>query len=164
MPRQRRKLETRAFTKKWDTIVRALSDTVKVSEPRVHGNDPDEAVDGSDIPNFQAIWDTGATGTLISSRVVDDLNLVPIRPVTIETANGETDSEVYLIELWLGNGFILTGVPVVRGELKDIDVLIGMDVISLGDFAVTNKDDETWMSFSMPSKRHLDFQRWFTRP
>ena len=45
-----------------------------------------------------------------------------------------------------------------------MDVLIGMDVIGTGDFAVTHADGRTCMSFQMPSRRRIHFKggRTFT--
>jgi len=51
-------------------------------------------------------------------------------------------------------------VPNVRaalGELIGTDVLIGMNIINQGDFAVTNKDGKTVFSFRLPSVECLDF-------
>ena len=49
------------------------------------------------------------------------------------------------------------GVQVLRGVLEGCDLLIGMDIINLGDFAITNKDGVTMLSFIMPSLNHIDF-------
>ena len=37
------------------------------------------------------------------------------------------------------------------------DVLIGMNIITQGDFAVTNQNDKTMLSFRMPSRESIDF-------
>jgi len=37
------------------------------------------------------------------------------------------------------------------------DILIGMDIISQGDFAITNHNNKTMFSFRMPSMLDLDF-------
>jgi hypothetical protein len=39
----------------------------------------------------------------------------------------------------------------------DIDALIGMDILGLGDFAVTHHGGNTAFSFCVPSRRHIDF-------
>jgi len=47
---------------------------------------------------------------------------------------------------------------VTDGDLSpNVDVLIGMDIIGLGDFAVTNKDGKTVFSYRMPSMECIDF-------
>ena len=38
-------------------------------------------------------------------------------------------------------------------------VLIGMDIITLGDFAITNQNHTTTFSFRMPSLHTIDYQR-----
>ncbi len=38
-----------------------------------------------------------------------------------------------------------------------VDVLIGMDVIGLGDFSITNKDGKTTFSFREPSMEEIDY-------
>lgn len=44
-----------------------------------------------------------------------------------------------------------------EAALKDCDMLIGMDIISQGDFALTNRDGRTVFSFQIPSTHLYDF-------
>jgi len=44
------------------------------------------------------------------------------------------------------------------GKLTDTDMLIGMDVISLCDFAITNPGKQTKFSFQVPSTLDIDFE------
>ena len=39
----------------------------------------------------------------------------------------------------------------------DGDMPIGMDIISKGDFAVSNFEGKTWFAFQTPSQGHIDF-------
>jgi uncharacterized protein YchJ len=48
-------------------------------------------------------------------------------------------------------------IRVSQAILVDADVLIGMDVIANGDFAVTSYMGKTHMSFRMPSVECIDF-------
>lgn len=112
------------------------------------------------LPAFggSAIWDTGASGTVITQRVVDACNLRPIGVIKTFTANGERLSEVYLVRLALPNRLNVNPLRVTHGELgPDTDVLIGMDIISHGDFAVTNHGGQTTFSFRYPSMQRIDF-------
>ena len=43
------------------------------------------------------------------------------------------------------------------GDIGDYDVIIGMDIIILGDFVITNKDDQTWFAFRYPSSEYIEF-------
>ena len=50
------------------------------------------------------------------------------------------------------------GLPVNLGRLSgEAEVLIGMDIINRGDFAVTNRDGRTKFSFRIPSQADIDF-------
>ena len=49
------------------------------------------------------------------------------------------------------------GLLVIQGVLRDADVLVGMDIINQGDFAVTNPDGRTKFSFRVPSIADIDF-------
>ena len=42
-------------------------------------------------------------------------------------------------------------------NIQGADVLIGMDVINCGDFAISNLDGKTSFSFRMPSLERIDF-------
>ena len=47
---------------------------------------------------------------------------------------------------------------VAQTDLTGIDVLIGMDIINRGDFAVSNRNGKTMFSFRIPSMSDFDFQ------
>lgn len=64
---------------------------------------------------------------------------------------------MYLVNIGLPNQVVLPATRVTEGEIGGADLLIGMDIIGEGDFAVTSKGGETWMTYSLPSSRTLDF-------
>ena len=110
------------------------------------------------VVEFQAIWDTGATLSVITQAVVDACDLKPTGMTHVASVHGEQDVETYLVNIALPNQVMVTGVTVTKGILKgDVHILIGMDVISGGDFAVTNHDGFTQFSFRSPSQEHIDF-------
>ena len=59
----------------------------------------------------------------------------------------------------LPSNVIFEGLRVTEGILAGTEVLIGMDIIASGDFAVThcNEDGGTTMSFCVPSVQEIDF-------
>ena len=75
----------------------------------------------------------------------------------VHTAQGSTTTDTFLVGIFLPNKVVLNEVRVSKGIFRDADVLIGMDIISQGDFAVTNKDGKTVFSFRMPSTECIDF-------
>ena len=80
----------------------------------------------------------------------------------VHGVNSTGVSEVYLINIRLPNGVAFMHVQVTKGQLVGpVDVLIGMDIITQGDFSVTNKDGKTVFSFRVPSEVHTDYVREF---
>ena len=107
--------------------------------------------------SYVAIWDTGATGTVITSTVATALKIAPTGLVKTNTANGERDSNVYLVDVLLPNGVAFPNITVTEGTLKGADVLIGMDIICQGDFAITNVGGKTTASYRHPSIAEIDY-------
>ena len=104
------------------------------------------------VKKFYAIWDTGATGSVIRQDVVDALGLKPIGQTKAGTAAGVVDSDVYLICFRIPGKIHFPQLPVTVGKMQDpVQVLIGMDVIGSGDFSVTNHGGFTDMHFTCPS-------------
>lgn len=107
---------------------------------------------------FYAIWDTGATGCVITQSVVDACGLVSTGRAKVNGVHGESEVDTFLVNIFLPNSVGISGVPVTLGILgEDADVLIGMSIINRGDFAVTNLDGITKFSFRFPSQVHIDF-------
>jgi hypothetical protein len=76
----------------------------------------------------------------------------------VHTASGQRTTSVYFVSVFLPNKVVLPQLRVTEGDLPgDTDVLIGMDIIGQGDFAVTNKDGKTVFSFRIPSLDRIDF-------
>ena len=110
------------------------------------------SVSGRKFHTERAIWDTGADTTIISSRIVKELNLQPYKAGGISGIGGATGSNVYLVHMLVSTGDFVTQVEVMENDFQDIDVLIGMDVIIFGDFLITNADGKTTFQFRTPSE------------
>ena len=106
-----------------------------------------------------ALWDTGATKTCISQAVVDRLGLKPVSQTMVRTPSGERLLNVYIADVVLRNNVKIVDWMVIGSEIgnQEIDLLIGMDIITLGDFAVSNSDGKTQFSFCIPSLGKIDF-------
>lgn len=107
--------------------------------------------------NYVSLWDTGATNSVINQRVVDDLGLKPIGVTQVHGVGGAMITETYMVSIELPNSIRLPAIKVTKGDLGTLDVLIGMDIITLGDFSVTNKDSNTIFSFRMPAFAETDY-------
>lgn len=134
-----------AFTYKAQNRMNVLLSDVKVSATQ-------ELKTNANIVDFKAIWDTGATNTAISERVVKQCNLMPISKATVNTASGQKIVNVYLIDLYLPNNVVIRKVRATEfTAVEGSDLLIGMDVISMGDLAISNYMGKTCFSFRVPS-------------
>ena len=110
------------------------------------------SIDGHKFHTDRALWDTGADTTIISSRIVRQLQLQPYRQGGISGIGGATGSNIYLVHVLVPTGDAVTSVEVMESDFEDIDVLIGMDIIIFGDFLITNKDSKTTFQFRTPSE------------
>ena len=76
----------------------------------------------------------------------------------VYVVGGEQSAETFLVNIALPNKVLIQNVEVTRGELLvDADMLIGMDIMNRGDFAVTNLNGVTMFSFRVPSSEAIDF-------
>lgn len=85
------------------------------------------------------------------------MGLQSIGKVDVNHANGTSTRDKFLVNVILPNNVVIASVTVVTGILTDFDVLVGMDIITLGDFSLTNKNGETTMSFRIPSCKEVDY-------
>lgn len=108
---------------------------------------------------IKAIWDTGASGSAITKKVAQQLGLVATGMAQVNTANGIVTQNTYTIDIGLPNKVIIQGI--IATEIDALaagcDALIGMDVITLGDFSITNHNGSTCMSFRVPSGHEIDY-------
>ena len=107
---------------------------------------------------YNALWDTGSSLTVISDTLAKELGLDVHGEMIADTAGGKIKANKYIISLSLPNRLNIENVMVSSGKLgPGIDILIGMDIIRLGDFAISNVDNKTVFSFRFPSTKVIDF-------
>lgn len=116
----------------------------------------DVAVANSDesSPKFtqcRSLWDTGAAFSVISKRLVDALGADPIDQGFAYTVQGTYRPNVYMVDVMLPNKMLVRGLRVSDGVFEDADILIGMDIIKLGDLMVSNRGN-TRFTFRIPAE------------
>ena len=124
------------------------------------GFNPKTLAPGTPHPPFHefiGLWDTGATNSAITDKVIAKCGLKPTGMVKVGTAAGEVDTETYLVNVALPNRVAFSNMTVTRGDLRGTDLLIGMDIINKGDLALTNFNGKTVFSFRVPSQITVDF-------
>ena len=106
-----------------------------------------------------ALWDTGATICCGSEDGIKTLSLVPTGKARMSTPSSVDElTDTYLVDLMLPNDILIKDVVVAESKIgsQGIGLLVGMDIISRGDFLITN-NGETVFSFRMPSEPLTDF-------
>ena len=109
----------------------------------------------TEVVKCKALWDTGAIYSVISRSLAVKLGLLPINTERAYTAQGVYEAFIYRVDVMLPNNIVIKGLHIGDGEFQDFDFLIGMDVISLGDFHLTNEGN-TVFKFAIPPESHKD--------
>ena len=138
------KREMSNFSISYNGLVDAVTCMVAVAQ-----TEPSEDSVGTFL-RCNAMWDTGALYSVVSRRVVEKLALAPIDRGIAYTVQGSYDASIYLLDLMLPNRMLVKALRVSEGDFDDCDILIGMDVIRLGDLSITNLHN-TVFSFRIPS-------------
>ena len=139
-------MEVSAFTFKGNSLLLQLKTVVEI-------------MSAGGRAKVEALWDTGATETCISERVAQALSLIPVGRKQIKTPSGTTIANVYLIDIILPQGVIVKSVEATGTKIDEqgFDCLIGMNIIVLGDFAVSNYNHKTTFTFRIPSVKETDY-------
>jgi hypothetical protein len=145
--------EQLAFTFRAPEIVRAIITPAAVSVPE---SIPD--LDHKPV-TVNALWDTGATNSVITSALAKKLNIRPTGRIQTHGVNETKEVNTYIVNILLPNRVVIQNVIVSEAQQTtgNFDVLIGMDIICIGDFAITNFNKSTTFSFRFPSSREIDF-------
>ena len=145
------KLAQHAYTLSHTGLVNVL-----VSDIEITKRDEDKSIA---FFEGKGLWDTGATNTLITQKVVDKLGLKQTGTAYVNTANESAVlTSTYTIDIFIKGMDKRIPVIVTLGKVSDsIDCLIGMDVICLGDFTITHHKGLTVMTYRIPSLHCLDY-------
>ena len=119
--------------------------------------------------NVVALWDTGATCSGITKSIVQELGLEPYNMTQIVTAAGIVeDVLMYRIDFEFksnaeNNNDVIHFFDIPVTELPDnnsFNFLVGMDIITHGDFAITNANGQTVVSYRIPPDIfHIDYTK-----
>ena len=144
--------KAKSFTFTYSRLEKVLRTHVDV------GDAYDPSTSTAVFKRYVGIWDTGATASVITAKIITECSLKPISMTKAHGADGEYLTEVFLISLMVPNGLGFHSMRVTRGKLPSgSDMLVGMDVIGSGDFAVTNYSGVTSFSFRHPSLEKICF-------
>lgn len=104
--------------------------------------------------NTLAIVDTGAANSHISRNFIDKLKLLSNGVQAVNTMTEKAILKQYSLGIIIGNSIKLEAVNLLEFETISpfIDVIIGKDILNLGDFAFSQKKDKLCFSLIIPSK------------
>jgi hypothetical protein len=144
-----------SFTAKAAGILRDITIAIGVA--------PTPAVPiASNLQHFHsttALWDTGATNSCITADLAASIGAVPIGKTIVHGAHGPGQMNVYMIDFMLPNQVRITDIRAteVVSTAGGFGVIVGMDIITLGDFCITNVDGKTVVTYRIPSLKVIDF-------
>ena len=119
-----------------------------------------------------AIWDTGAMASAVTEIEAQRLGLIQTGVKQISGLGGTLDKKTYLVDILLPNDILLENHPVTEidnpkdkdgNKIDSFGMLIGMDIISMGDFSITNFEGKTVMSFRVPSLHKICYVEDFKK-
>ena len=111
--------------------------------------------------NTKGIWDTGATNSVITKSTAQALGLIPISMASVIGVHGSKVVPVYRVSITLNNENISLETEVTECEelsdIQSVGMLVGMNIIGMGDFSISNFNGETTMTFRVPSLEKIDY-------
>jgi hypothetical protein len=140
-------MTSNAITYRYNDIAREITTPIYVSMPDKNAQE------------FVGVWDTGATNSVITLEVARRLNLCSEGSTVINGVTGSQVVDSYLVTFTLPNGFSKDIFTTSCTEAIGCDVLIGMDIISMVDFAITSGQQGTIFSFKTPHGKEIDFMQ-----
>jgi predicted aspartyl protease len=141
------------FTSIYDSLSLSLINEVSIEATAVSEDKKKRSI------SARALWDTGAELTVITPETAKKLGLRVISKTEIATPSGTMECSQYFVDLLLPNGVRIETILVTEAIPSNCDVLIGMNIIGLGDFAVTHFEGKTVFSFRVPSMQCIDFTK-----
>jgi hypothetical protein len=141
--------ECRAFVIEYGEHVSEINTTIQL-EPLVTF---DSNMLGT-LTEIEALWDTGAVMTCIKPSLWNRLKLrqsALVESITMSGIGGDVEADGTLVSIWLAPNFVIELCPVYVADFPgNAELLIGMDILGMGDFAICNADSKTSFSFAVP--------------
>lgn len=136
----------RSFTLTSEIEVFPAFDPSQTPKPQVQGR------------KYKALYDTGATHSSVSPKVVAELGLASVGAQNVGVGGGTLATTAHLVNIGLPNKVMFSMMRVAQVALHEgVDALIGMDILGLGDFSVTHYKGTTTFSYCCPSRKEIDF-------
>ena len=102
------------------------------------------------LHSVKALWDTGSRTSCISAKMAQEMELVPVSTMACVTPVGVIENPVYYADIIMYGEFEFRNVMITEYPLEkhDVDILIGMDIISKGRLVIDSSDGKTVLMFT----------------
>ena len=126
-----------------------------------HFNEPGKALESyvavggeGSMMAVNALWDTVSTESLISEKIVKMIEPILKSKAKYVTKDTVIESETYAVSLSLSDEITFRDVLMKKADLSDknVDIIIGMDIISRGDFEIRNYNNLIEFAFRIPPR------------
>jgi hypothetical protein len=119
-----------------------------------------ESANGGGVKlEIKVLWDTGSNISVLDKETVRKLNLHSVSNGFIDSLTEKgVPSNLYTVNLYLPGKMEISNLSVSEGELTGCDMLIGMDIISTGDLAISNYKGKTTFIFRKPSMGRFSYE------
>ena len=108
-----------------------------------------------------AVWDTGSTVSSISERIVRELNMTTDGRVVATGISGDVCKSSSICFAFPGNQRFAALVE--ASHIPDVpgmpDFIIGLDIISMGEFRLTWEDGRMVLYFIFDTSQFIDFEQ-----
>jgi len=111
--------------------------------------------------NVTALLDTGASSSCVSRLFASRNEFVSLCDCEVSGAGGKYISKVYYADILLPGDISIQDIEVTDFfDNRKFDVIIGMDIITAGDLALSNYNGQMTVSFRCPPVNPpIDFER-----
>lgn len=107
---------------------------------------------GHKLIDCVGIIDTGATSSMLSEVVAEELQLYPCGEISVSGVHGADNSNLYFVDIVFGSGYTLSNHRVSGASGNaGFDLLIGMDILSLGELHLVSVHGNSVFRFGIPS-------------
>lgn len=156
MPNPPRQIPFHAFTLKYPGIARRIVVDIKLSIAFDPNNPP--PIGQIQLLPVKALWDTGATGSVVTPKTATTLGLISTGIKNSNTAGGIRQAKTYVVNIYLPQGVAFPGIQVSDCvDTGGFDAILGMDIIAQGDSVISNYNGHTWLTFRYPSSGAVDY-------
>jgi hypothetical protein len=109
-----------------------------------------------------ALWDTGAEISVVTTEVVQQLNLHKYDEMPLSGYGGEGLADSVLVSLMFPHQTAIEDIKVAVADVDpDVGIILGMDIIGQMDFALSNAGGKTLFSFALPPfENKFTFEKW----